>query len=93
MKNPYRLPDPGIQKTKKEIEKQVTLEEYYKAICELDELEEQYGLKEPPKEGKIKRPSVTFLTAVKKQKRSVSIKRSISGRLYFWAGPVATGSW
>ena len=40
MKNPYRLPDPGVQKTQKEIEKQVTLEEYYKAICELDELEE-----------------------------------------------------
>ena len=32
----------NIKKTKKEIEKQVTLEEYYKAICELDELEEKY---------------------------------------------------
>ena len=52
MKNPYRLPDPGIQKSKKQIEKEATLEEYYRAVCELDELEEKYGLKEEKKEGR-----------------------------------------
>ena len=62
MKNPYRLPDPGIQKSKKEIEKQVTLEEYYKALCELEELKEQYGIEDekPKKEGRIKRAISNF---------------------------------
>ena len=79
MKNPYRLPDPGIQKTKKEIEKQVTLEEYYKAVCELDELEEQYGLKEPPKEGKIKKAISDFF-----DRREEAEKVCVNKKKYIW---------
>lgn len=79
MKNPYRLPDPGVHKTKKEIEKQVTLEEYYKAVCELDELEEKYGLKEPPKEGKVKKAISNFF-----DRREEQEKVCVSKRKYVW---------
>lgn len=90
MKNPYRLPDPGVQKTKKEIEKQVTLEEYYKAICELDELEEKYGLKEPPKkkEGRISRAITNFFDhREERDKVCVNKKKYVwTAILLGWAG-------
>ena len=90
MKNPYRLPDPGILKTKKEIEKQVTLEEYYKAVCELDELEEKYGLKEEPvkKEGRISRAITHFFDhRDEKEEVCVSKKKYIwLAALLGWAG-------
>lgn len=90
MKNPYRLPDPGLQKTKKEIEKQVTLEEYYKAVCELDEQEEKYGLKEEPKkkEGRISRAITHFFDhREEKEKVCVSKKKYVwMAVLLGWAG-------
>ena len=81
MKNPYRLRDPGLQKTKKEIEKQVTLEEYYKAVCELDELEEKYGLKEEPKkkEGRISR-AITHFFDHREEKENVCVSK----KKYVW---------
>jgi len=79
MKNPYRLPDPGIQKTQKQIEKEVTLEEYYKAVCELEDLEEQYGLKEPPKEGKIKKAISDFF-----DRREEAEKVCVNKKKYVW---------
>lgn len=90
MKNPYRLPDPGLQKTKKEIEKQVILEAYYKAVCELDELEEKYGLKEEPKkkEGRISRAITHFFDhREEKEKVCVSKKKYVwMAVLLGWAG-------
>lgn len=88
MNNPYRLPDPGRQKSKKQIEKEVTLEEYYKAVCELEELEEQYGIKEPPKEGKIKQAITNFFDhREEKEKVCVSKKKYVwMAVLLGWAG-------
>lgn len=88
MKNPYRLPDPGRRKTQKQIEKEATLEEYYKAICELDELEEKYGLKEEKKEGPIKRAiSGFFDRREEKEKVAVSKKKYVwTALLLGWAG-------
>ena len=94
MKNPYRLPDPGIQKTKKEIEKQVTLEEYYKAVCELDELEEKYGLKKEPEKRKAESPGplLISLTTATRKRKSASARKSTSGLQLCWVGPVLTDS-
>ena len=81
MKNPYRLPDPGRQKTKKELEKEVTLEEYYKAVCELEDLQEKYGI-EPenkPKEGKIKQAITNFF-----DRRDEKEKVSVNKKKYVW---------
>lgn len=88
MKNPYRLPDPGTQKTQKQIEKEVTLEEYYKALCELEDLEEQYGLKEKPKEGKIKQAITNFFDRKEEEpKVCVSKKKYVwTAVLLGWAG-------
>ena len=79
MKNPYRLPDPGVQKTKQQLEREVTIEEYYKAVCELDELEEKDGLKEPPKEGKVKKAISNFF-----DRREEQEKVCVSKRKYVW---------
>ena len=79
MNNPYRLPDPGIQKSKKQIEKEATLEEYYKAVCELDELEEKYGLKEPKKEGRISRSITRFF-----ERKENEAKVTVSKKKYIW---------
>ena len=88
MKNPYRLPDPGIQKSKKEIEKMATLEEYYRACCELDELEEKYGLKEPKKEGPISRAITHFFDhRDEREKVCVNKKKYVwTAILLGWAG-------
>ena len=79
MKNPYRLPDPGKQKSQKQIEKEATLEEYYKALCELDELEEKYGLKEPKKEGRIKQAITNFF-----ERRENEPKVLVNKKKYVW---------
>lgn len=90
MNNPYRLPDPGIQKSKKQIEKEVTLEEYYRASCELEELQEKYGIEpdEKPKEGKISRAITHFFDhREEKEKVCVSKKKYIwLAVLLGWAG-------
>ena len=88
MKNPYRLPDPGIQKSKKQIEKEATLEEYYRAVCELDELEEKYGLKEEKKEGRITRAITNFFDhREEREKVAVNKKKYVwTAILLGWAG-------
>lgn len=90
MKNPYRLPDPGIQKSKKQIEREVTLEEYYKAQCELDELREKYGIEpeEKPREGKISKAITNFFDhREEKEKVCVSKKKYVwMAVLLGWAG-------
>jgi len=88
MKNPYRLPDPGIQKSKKQIEKEATLEEYYRAVCELDELEEKYGLKEEKKEGRITRAITNFFDHQEnREKVAVNKKKYVwTAILLGWAG-------
>ena len=58
MKNPYRLPDNYTQKSQKQIEKEVTIEEYMRAKAELDELQEKYGLE--PEQGKISKAISDF---------------------------------
>ena len=60
MKNPYRLPD-GPRKSQKQVEREVTFEEYMAARAELEELREKHGIKpEPPKEGPISRAISNF---------------------------------
>lgn len=60
MNNPYRLPDPGNQKSKKQLEREATFEEYFKAKAELDELQEKYGIEPEQKEGRISRAISNF---------------------------------
>lgn len=81
MNNPYRLPDPGRQKTKKQIEKEATLEEYYRLQCELDELQEKYGIEpeDKPKEGKISKAITNFF-----DKRDEREKVCVSKKKYIW---------
>ena len=80
MKNPYRLPDPGLQKNKKQIEKEATLEEYYKAVCELQDLQEKYGIEpeDKPKQGKISKAISRFFDRQdEKEKVCVSKKKYV----------------
>lgn len=60
MKNPYRLPNPGKQKTEKQAERQVTLEEYLQAKAELEELQKKHGIAPEQKEGRISRAISKF---------------------------------
>ena len=60
MKNPYRLPDNSVQKSQKQIEREVTIEEYMRAKAELDELQEKYGIEPEVKEGRISRAISNF---------------------------------
>lgn len=60
MKNPYRLPDNSVQKSQKQIEREVTIEEYMKAKAELDELQEKYGIEPEVKEGRISKAISNF---------------------------------
>lgn len=91
MKDPYRLPDPGTQKTKKQIEREVTLEEYYRAQCELEDLREQYGI-EPPeeekKEGKISHMVSSFFERRDaREKVCVNKKKHLKLAIFLgWAG-------
>ena len=90
MNNPYRLPDPGRQKTKKQIEKEATLEEYYRLQCELEDLQEKYGIepKNKPKEGRISRAITGFFDRrEEKEKVPVNKKKYIRYALLLgWAG-------
>lgn len=90
MKNPYRLPDPGVQKTKKQLEREVTIEEYYKAVSELQDLQEQYGIEpeDKPKEGKISKAITSFFDhREEKEKVCVSKKKYVwTAVLLGWAG-------
>ena len=60
MNNPYRLPDNYTPKSNKQIEQEVTIEEYMKAKAELDELQEKYGIEPEQKEGRISRAISNF---------------------------------
>ena len=60
MKNPYRLPDNFSQKSKKQVEREATIEEYMRAKAELDELQEKYNIEPERKEGPISRAITNF---------------------------------
>ena len=81
MKNPYRLPDPGLQKSAKQLEREVTLEEYYKAVTELQELQEKYGMEveDRPQQGKISKAISDFF-----DKRDAKEKVLVSKKKYIW---------
>ncbi|MBQ2854297.1 MAG: TM2 domain-containing protein [Oscillospiraceae bacterium] len=90
MKNPYRLEDPGIRKTKKQIEREVlqevSFEEYLSAKGELEELEEKYGL--APEEGKLSKAISTFFDRREaKEKVKVNKKKDLLLCIFLgWAG-------
>ena len=60
MKDPYRLPNPGKQKTEQQPERRVTLEEYLQAKAELEELQKKHGIAPEQKEGPISRAISNF---------------------------------
>lgn len=92
LKNSYRLPDPGIHKSDKQIEREVsmqeTLEEYLRAKGELDELREQYGIEPKEKEGKISRLISNFFDR-REQREKVCLnkkKHMLLAIFLGWAG-------
>lgn len=90
MKNPYRLEDPGIRKTKKQIEREalqeVSFEEYLAAKGELEELEKEHGL--APEEGRISKAVSTFFDRREaKEKVKVNKKKDLLLCIFLgWAG-------
>jgi len=90
LKNPYRLEDPGIRKSKKQIEREalqeVSFEEYLAAKGELEELEQKYGL--APEEGKISKAISTFFDRREaKEKVKVNKKKDLLLCIFLgWAG-------
>ena len=90
MKNPYRLPDPGRQKSQKQLEKEATLEEYYKAVCELEDLQEKYGIEseDKPKQGKLSKAISKFFDRQdEKEKLLLNKKKYVRLALLLgWAG-------
>lgn len=87
MKNPYRLPD-RPQKTKKEIEREVTFEEYLQAKAELEELQEKHGIEPEQKEGPISKAISTFFDRREnREKVKVNKKKDMLLCIFLgWAG-------
>ena len=86
MNTPNRLPDPGIHKTKKQLEREVTFEEYLQAKGELEELWEKYGVE--PEEGKISKAISNFFDRREARERvKVNKKKDLLLCIFMgWAG-------